>query len=114
MPKKMKRSAGKWSERTTDRRGTKSYRYKRLLGGLRRHRKILGKRLREARKAAGKSQTDVGYHFAQDHTLISKIESGKRAVEFGELEEFARLYQQPLEFFATQREAPASKTRPRR
>jgi|SRR5579859_2025830 len=84
-----------------DRTGTKSYALKRRAAHLSRLRKLLGKRLRQARKDADLSQAVVGCKLGQGQTLISKIEGGLRGVEFGEVEEFAFLYGKKLMDFAT-------------
>jgi transcriptional regulator with XRE-family HTH domain len=63
---------------------------------LERHRavdnRILGRRLREARKAGGLSQTQAGQALGVDQTWISKAERGERAVLATDLPLLASLY----------------------
>jgi len=73
--------------------------------------KRLGQKLQQARKDLGLNQEDVGrilnlsqaYRRAgSDHQPnLSRIENGLRQLKVLELEEFARLYNKPLEFFST-------------
>jgi transcriptional regulator with XRE-family HTH domain len=56
-----------------------------------RYRRLL-RALRDARKAAGLTQTEVGRHFGNYASFVSKIESGERRVDAVELAEFCRLY----------------------
>ncbi|MFH0902929.1 MAG: helix-turn-helix domain-containing protein [Pseudomonadota bacterium] len=66
----------------------------------------LGERLAAARKAAGMTQTDLAAALDLDRTAITKIETGKRAVNSLELATFARLLKRPISWFVT--EPPAS------
>jgi DNA-binding XRE family transcriptional regulator len=83
----------------------KSYAVKRRLGHYRgltnRQRPLLRKLLKQARKEAKLNQSEAGERLGQDQSFISKIESGKRQVEFVEVEQIAQLYRKPLAFFAT-------------
>ncbi len=56
-------------------------------------------RLREARQAAGLTQTDVAAKLRRPQSFISKCESGERRVDVVELVAFAQLYQKDLNFF---------------
>jgi DNA-binding XRE family transcriptional regulator len=89
----------------------KSYALKRRMGhyrGLtRRQRPMLRKLLKQAREDAELNQSEAGELLGQDQSFISKIESGKRKVEFVEVEHLAQIYRKPLAYFAT---AERSKT----
>jgi transcriptional regulator with XRE-family HTH domain len=73
--------------------------------------KRLGQKLRQARGDCGLNQEDVGIILNLSDVFggrggdyqsnVSRIENGHRQLKVLELEEFARLYQKPLEFFAT-------------
>ena len=73
--------------------------------------KRLGQKLRQARKDRGLNQEDVGIILNLSEALsrsgsdcqtnLSRIENGRRQLKVLELEEFARLYQKPFEYFAT-------------
>jgi len=55
--------------------------------------------LREARLEAGLTQVDVGKKLKKPQAYVSKIERGERRVDVVELEELAKLYKQPLNYF---------------
>jgi transcriptional regulator with XRE-family HTH domain len=57
--------------------------------------------LKRAREEANLNQAEAGKLLGQDQSFISKIESGKRQVEFAEVEQLAQLYGKPLTYFAT-------------
>jgi ribosome-binding protein aMBF1 (putative translation factor) len=76
-------------------------RYKHYRGLSRKQRIRLRDKLKEAREHAGLDQRKAAALLGQDQSFISKIESGKRQVEFVEVEQFAEIYQKPLLFFAT-------------
>lgn len=59
------------------------------------------KRLVAARKNAGLTQVQVARRLGKSHTYVSKCELGERRVDFVELQQFARLYNQDIEFFIT-------------
>jgi transcriptional regulator with XRE-family HTH domain len=61
--------------------------------------KTLVTRLREARLAAGLTQVEVARKLKRPQSFVSHLESGQRRVDTIELNEFARLYKKPLEFF---------------
>ncbi|MCA8999485.1 MAG: helix-turn-helix transcriptional regulator [Planctomycetaceae bacterium] len=48
--------------------------------------------LRQARKDAGLTQTQVGKKFGAHASFVSKCESGERRVDVIELAEFCRIY----------------------
>ncbi len=77
----------------------KRYALGRLEGRYRRRRKLLMKKLREARLQAGLTQGYASKKLGQPQSFISRIESGQRLVEFAELLELANVYGQPLSFF---------------
>lgn len=56
-------------------------------------------KLRQARLEAGLTQVDVGRKLKKPQAYVSKIERGERRVDVVELDELARLYNKPLEYF---------------
>jgi transcriptional regulator with XRE-family HTH domain len=56
-------------------------------------------RLRQARRDAGLTQVDVARELRRPQSFVSKCESGERRVDVIELQELARLYGKPLDFF---------------
>lgn len=56
-------------------------------------------RLKEAREYLGLSQEDVATAVNIPRPAISRIESGQRNVEALELEQLARLYTRPVQYF---------------
>lgn len=61
--------------------------------------KILLKRLRAARKAAGLTQAQAAHRVGQRQAFISKMETNKRTIDPVELAELAEVYGQPVMFF---------------
>jgi transcriptional regulator with XRE-family HTH domain len=61
--------------------------------------KMFLRRLRHAREAAGLDQTRVARCFGKPQSFVSKCESGERRVDFVELQEFAKLYKKPIQYF---------------
>jgi transcriptional regulator with XRE-family HTH domain len=59
------------------------------------------KRLVAARKNAGLTQVQVAQRLRKSHTYVSKCELGERRVDFVELQQFARIYDEDLSFFMT-------------
>ena len=57
------------------------------------------KTLRQVRKEAGLTQTDVARKFGAHASFVSKCESGERRVDVIELAEFCRIYKVPLAEF---------------
>ena len=55
--------------------------------------------LRQARKDAGLTQTEVAAHFGAHASFVSKCETGERRVDVVELAEFCRLYGVKLSSF---------------
>ena len=60
-------------------------------------------RLRLAREESGMSQTAVAKKLGRSQTWLSNSELGERRVDFVELEDFARVYGKPLDWFRTRR-----------
>lgn len=88
-----------------------------------RYRTVL-ERLRQARREAGLTQTEVATAVGRPQSFVSKCESGERRVDVLELADLARLYGKPLAFFVGEEEglggasltadAPRKRRRPRR
>ena len=91
-----------------------TFRQKRRVGhyrGLaRRQRTLLRKRLKQARLDNDLTQRQAGELLGQDQMFISKIESGRRQVEFVEVEHFAEIYGKKLSFFSTNSHKSRSRT----
>jgi transcriptional regulator with XRE-family HTH domain len=68
-------------------------------------RRQLGDRLREARKYIGLKQEEVATYLKIPRTALTDIESGQRRVEVIELARLAKLYRQPVSFFAGEDDA---------
>ncbi len=58
------------------------------------------KRLIEARDLAGLTQTEAAKMLGRSQQYVSLCETGERRVDIVELIAFARVYRQPLRFFA--------------
>jgi transcriptional regulator with XRE-family HTH domain len=71
-------------------------------------RRLLGERLREARKYLGLKQEEVAAYLKIPRTGLTDIENGQRKVEALELQRLARLYRQPVGHFTGEDEASAS------
>ncbi|OGH74752.1 MAG: hypothetical protein A2748_02380 [Candidatus Wildermuthbacteria bacterium RIFCSPHIGHO2_01_FULL_45_20] len=56
-------------------------------------------RLRQARLEAGLTQVEAGKKLKKPQAYISKIERGERRLDAVELNELARLYSKPLDYF---------------
>ena len=67
--------------------------------------RLLLKRLRAARLAAGMKQEDVATAFKRHQSFVSKVEAGERRIDPIELWHLARLYGKPIAFFLPEREA---------
>lgn len=59
----------------------------------------VGRRVAEARRAAGLNQTEVAGAVGLHRTAVSKIESGRRGVDSVELGRLAELLGRPVEWF---------------
>ena len=59
--------------------------------------------LRRAREESGLTQVEVAKKLGRPQTWVSKCELGERRVDFVELENFAKVYGKPLDWFATKR-----------
>ena len=57
------------------------------------------KRLKEARLQASLTQAEVAAALRRPQSFVSKCESGERRVDVVELDEFAKLYRKPINFF---------------
>ncbi len=55
--------------------------------------------LRTARLEAVLTQEQVGRRLKKPQSYVSKCESGERRVDIVELEQFAKLYDQPISYF---------------
>jgi transcriptional regulator with XRE-family HTH domain len=56
-------------------------------------------RLREAREAAGLSQTEVAKALGKRQSWVSNTETGERRLDVVELEQLAALYKKRMRFF---------------
>lgn len=63
----------------------------------------LARKLREARHAAGLSQSDSAERLHKPQSYVSRCESGLRRVDIFELQEFARVYGKSLTDFVEKR-----------
>lgn len=71
-------------------------------------RRLLGDRLREARKYLGLKQEEVAGYLKIPRTALTDIENGQRRVEAIELTRLAKLYRQPVAYFTGEDDASAS------
>jgi transcriptional regulator with XRE-family HTH domain len=71
-------------------------------------RRLLGERLREARKYLGLKQEEVATYLKIPRTALTDIENGQRRVEAIELTRLARLYRQPASYFTGEEDASSS------
>ena len=65
----------------------------------RRRYRLFLERLKQARGEAGLTQLDVARHLGHPQSFVSKAESGERRLDLIEVDELAKLYRKPLEFF---------------
>ncbi|MEX0917646.1 MAG: helix-turn-helix transcriptional regulator [Candidatus Paceibacterota bacterium] len=56
-------------------------------------------KLRQARLDANLTQVEAGKRLKKPQAYISKIERGERRVDAVELDEFAKLYNKPIDYF---------------
>lgn len=56
-------------------------------------------KLRQARLGANLTQVEAGKRLKKPQAYISKIERGERRVDAVELDELAKLYNKPLDYF---------------
>ncbi len=61
--------------------------------------RVFLERLRQARHDAHLTQVEVARSLRRPQSFVSKCESGERRVDAVELQDFARLYGKPLNFF---------------
>ena len=57
------------------------------------------KRLRQARLEAGLTQVEAGKKLKKPQAYLSKIERGERRIDAVELDELAKIYGKPLDYF---------------
>ena len=57
------------------------------------------KQLKSARLETGLTQGEVANKLNKPQSYISKIERGDRRVDIAELDEIAKIYKKPIEFF---------------
>jgi transcriptional regulator with XRE-family HTH domain len=73
-------------------------------------RRLLGDRLRDARKYVGLSQEEAAAILKLPRTAVTDMESGQRKVEALELKRLAELYRQPISHFTGENAAAAPLT----
>ncbi|OHA15386.1 MAG: hypothetical protein A3A10_00495 [Candidatus Tagabacteria bacterium RIFCSPLOWO2_01_FULL_42_9] len=56
-------------------------------------------RLRQARLEAGLTQVEAGKKLKKPQAYLSKIERGERRIDAVELDELAKIYGKPLDYF---------------
>jgi transcriptional regulator with XRE-family HTH domain len=56
-------------------------------------------RLRQAREEAGLSQAEAASRLHKPQWFVSRIETGARRVDVGELVEFGKIYTKPISYF---------------
>lgn len=61
--------------------------------------KFMLRRLIEARNASGETQANVAEKLGKPQSYVSKCESGERRVDVTELQQFAQIYNKPLDYF---------------
>jgi transcriptional regulator with XRE-family HTH domain len=66
-------------------------------------RRKIGLRLKEMREYLGLSQDEVAKALKMPRPAVSLIESGERKVDALELKKFADLYQQPVDYFVSEK-----------
>ena len=59
----------------------------------------LTQRLRQARLEAGLTQVEAGKKLKKPQAYLSKIERGERRIDAVELDELAKIYGKPLDYF---------------
>ncbi len=73
-------------------------------------RRLLGERLRDARKYLGLKQEEVATYLKIPRTALTDIENGQRRVEALELTRLARLYRQSIGYFTGEDETASGYT----
>jgi transcriptional regulator with XRE-family HTH domain len=66
-------------------------------------RQKIGLRLKEMREYLGLSQDEVAKALKMPRPAVSLVESGERKVDALELKKFASLYQQPIDYFISEK-----------
>ena len=61
--------------------------------------KLVGERLKEVRERLDLTQDSVANHLRVSRPVISNIETGRRPINLGELQQFSSLYGYPMTFF---------------
>jgi transcriptional regulator with XRE-family HTH domain len=74
--------------------------YKMNIQEYEKKRRYLSARLIEAREVAGFTQEQVAETDIISQSELSKIENGSRKVDFIFLQELAKLYEKPIDFFS--------------
>ena len=65
--------------------------------------RLMLKRLRKAREAAGLTQVQVAKKLGRPQSYVTKCELGERRIDPIELQQFARLYRKRLSYFLPRR-----------
>lgn len=60
---------------------------------------LLADKLRDARILSGLNQREIAERLHKPQSYISRCESGMRRIDVFELQDFARAYNRPLDFF---------------
>ena len=63
-----------------------------------RYRQFL-RQLRAARLEAGLTQVEVGKALGKPQSFVSRVELGEQRLDIVEVEQFAKLYKKPLDYF---------------
>lgn len=66
-------------------------------------RRRIGQRFKEMREYLGLSQDEVAKALKMPRPAVSLIESGERKVDALELKKFAGLYEQPIDYFVSEK-----------
>jgi transcriptional regulator with XRE-family HTH domain len=61
--------------------------------------KLIGNRIREARKDSGLTQLEIGKHLDLTQGMINKIETGQNAITLANLFKLAEVLNRPLAYF---------------
>jgi transcriptional regulator with XRE-family HTH domain len=61
--------------------------------------KVIGRKIREAREVAGKTQKEIGDLLGYSAMGVSHFENGARELKFSDIEKLAKYFQRDLSFF---------------